>query len=85
MNETDIFLEKIIKDWFKFTDFNPDANNEHYEGNMLTWNYNNWDLSKKIFKLVKEYSSSILALIMLRTSAEEYFTKECWSINAKKA
>ena len=68
----------ILKHWFSFCDFDPDGDNECYNGTLA--GYDNFKLCKTIVKLIKEYNSPLLAFIMLRSDAEYYFNQNSWSI-----
>jgi len=74
-------FDKIFKDWFKFSNFNPDTDiGTCYKGNLATYNYQWWELSQRIAELLRDYNSPILAYMLLRKDAESAFTEKFWCI-----
>lgn len=80
MNRETSDLEDIFRDFFTFADFDPDADDGYYEGNLLGHRYDLWELCRTITKIVRDYNSEALAFVMLRAGAEDYFASEQWSI-----
>ena len=80
MNRETPDLEDIFRDFFTFADFDPDADDGCYEGNLLGHRYDLWELCRTITKIVRDYNSEALAFVMLRAGAENYFASERWSI-----
>lgn len=74
VNDID-FINSIFSDFFKFCHFNPDSekdNEEHYRGNLFTYEADAWEISRLIVRLVKEYNSPYLAFIVLKADVSSW-------------
>ena len=71
----------LFNDWFNFSGFNPETDMDRcYSGNLLTYNYEWWELGRKIVKLMNDCNFPVLAYILLRKEAESAFTEKHWSV-----
>ena len=69
------FINSIFSDFFNFCHFNPDSkehNEGHYNGNLLSYEADAWEISHHIVRLVKQYNSPYIAFVLLKSSISKW-------------